>query len=130
VRFQVLTAASMMFRAVFWVVWLPPSSLMMEAVRTSETSVDNHFTRQYISEDNSERHEDSPHSGRSFDRDISYIACKRSIPVLRLECTVRSFDHSSLPRLHQSDEGHTVFNQSQTPLDDTFNKTSHEFPIQ
>jgi hypothetical protein len=28
--------------------------LMMEAVRTSETSVDNHFTRQYIPEDNSE----------------------------------------------------------------------------
>jgi hypothetical protein len=29
--------------------------LMMEAVRTSETSVDNQFTRQYIPEDNSER---------------------------------------------------------------------------
>jgi hypothetical protein len=28
---------------------------MMEAVRTSETSVDNHFTRQYIPEDNSEQ---------------------------------------------------------------------------
>jgi hypothetical protein len=27
---------------------------MMEAVRTSETSIDNHFTRQYIPEDNSE----------------------------------------------------------------------------
>jgi hypothetical protein len=27
---------------------------MMEAVRTSETSVDNHFTRQYNPEDNSE----------------------------------------------------------------------------
>jgi hypothetical protein len=27
---------------------------MMEAVRTSETSVDNHFTRQYNLEDNSE----------------------------------------------------------------------------
>jgi hypothetical protein len=32
------------------------SSLMMEAVRTSETSVDNHFTWQYIPEDNSEHH--------------------------------------------------------------------------
>jgi hypothetical protein len=30
--------------------------MMMEAVRTSETSVDNHFTRQYIPEDNSEQH--------------------------------------------------------------------------
>jgi hypothetical protein len=29
---------------------------MMEAVRTSETSVDNHFTQQYIPEDNSEHH--------------------------------------------------------------------------
>jgi hypothetical protein len=28
--------------------------LMMEAARTSETSVDNYFTRQYIPEDNSE----------------------------------------------------------------------------
>jgi hypothetical protein len=37
VRFKVLTAAS-----------------VMEAVRTSETSVDNHFTRQYIPEHNSE----------------------------------------------------------------------------
>jgi hypothetical protein len=32
------------------------SSLMTEAVRTSETSVDNHFTRQYNPEDNSEHH--------------------------------------------------------------------------
>jgi len=47
VRFQVLTAASMKFRIVFW-------DGMMEAVRTSETSVDNYFTRQYIPEDNSE----------------------------------------------------------------------------
>jgi hypothetical protein len=29
---------------------------MMEAVRTSETSVDNHFTRQYNPEDSSELH--------------------------------------------------------------------------
>jgi hypothetical protein len=28
----------------------------MEAVRTSETSIDNHFTRQYNPEDNSEHH--------------------------------------------------------------------------
>jgi hypothetical protein len=40
----------LMFRIVFWDV------LMMEAVRTSETSVDNYFTRQYIPEDNSEHH--------------------------------------------------------------------------
>jgi hypothetical protein len=29
---------------------------MLEAVRTSETLVDNHFTRQYNPEDSSERH--------------------------------------------------------------------------
>jgi hypothetical protein len=38
-----------MFRFVFW-------ALMMKATRTSETSVDNYFTRQYIPEDNSELH--------------------------------------------------------------------------
>jgi hypothetical protein len=32
------------------------SSLTMEAARTSETSVDNHFTRQYNPEDSSEHH--------------------------------------------------------------------------
>jgi hypothetical protein len=32
------------------------SSLMMEAVRTSETSVGNHFTRQYNPEGSSEHH--------------------------------------------------------------------------
>jgi hypothetical protein len=49
----------MMFRAVFWDI-LPYKMivLMMEAVRTSETSVDNHFTRQYIPEDSSEHHAD------------------------------------------------------------------------
>jgi hypothetical protein len=30
--------------------------MMMEAARTSETSVENYFTRQYIPEDNSELH--------------------------------------------------------------------------
>jgi hypothetical protein len=68
VRFQVLTAASMVFRIVFWNM-LPckiivdrrfrgtsqKTILMMEAVRTSETSVDNYFTRQYMAEDNSEQ---------------------------------------------------------------------------
>jgi hypothetical protein len=39
--------------------WKPSlimSSLMMEAVRTSERSVDNHFTRQHNPEDNSKHH--------------------------------------------------------------------------
>jgi hypothetical protein len=38
------------------IVMAPPTSgMMMEAARTSETSVDNYFTRQYIPGDNSER---------------------------------------------------------------------------
>jgi hypothetical protein len=32
------------------------SGMMMEGARTSETSVDNYFTRQYIPQDNSELH--------------------------------------------------------------------------
>jgi hypothetical protein len=47
----------MKFRFVFWDV-LPCKiiviALMLEAARTSETSVDNYFLRQYIPEDKSE----------------------------------------------------------------------------
>jgi hypothetical protein len=51
----------MKFRIVFWDVLrckiiVDRRMLMMEAARTSETSVDNYFTRQYIPEDNSELH--------------------------------------------------------------------------
>jgi hypothetical protein len=73
VSFQVLTAASMKFKIDFWDV-LPYkiivdrrfrgtcclhhrgllTALIMEAARTSETLVDNYFTRQYIPEDKSE----------------------------------------------------------------------------
>jgi hypothetical protein len=41
---------------------------MMEAVRTSETSVDNHFTRQYIPEDNSE--------GMSYDLKLLWLMAR------------------------------------------------------
>jgi hypothetical protein len=36
-------------------------ALLMEAARTSETSVDNYFTRQYIPEDKSEFHDSDSH---------------------------------------------------------------------
>jgi hypothetical protein len=42
---------------------------MMEAVRTSETSVDNHFTWQYIPEDNSE------HKDYYFEVPLNAITC-------------------------------------------------------
>jgi hypothetical protein len=44
----------MKFRFVFWDVLPCETALMMEAARTSETSVENYFTRQYIPEDKSE----------------------------------------------------------------------------
>jgi hypothetical protein len=71
VRFQVITAASMKLKIVFWDVlpckiivdrrfrgtlclrhkgWL----FLIKAARTFEMSVDNYFTRQYIPEDKSE----------------------------------------------------------------------------
>jgi hypothetical protein len=55
VKFQVLTAASMMFRVVFWDILLC-KIIVYRRFRGaySETSVDNHFTLQYIPEDNSE----------------------------------------------------------------------------
>jgi hypothetical protein len=43
----------LMFRIVFWDVL--PCKMVVDR-RTSETSFDNHFTRQYIPEDNSELH--------------------------------------------------------------------------
>jgi hypothetical protein len=42
----------MMFRIVFWDIL--PCKMIIGAIRTSEKSVDNNFTWQYIPEDNSE----------------------------------------------------------------------------
>jgi hypothetical protein len=52
--------------------------MMMEAVRTSETSVDNHFTRQYIPEYNSEHHKqekfiNSPTEGTAVTSNVSLL---------------------------------------------------------
>jgi hypothetical protein len=51
---------------------------MMEAARTSETSVDNYFTRQYIPEDNSELHTRRRENLKSHDvkiaRKVMWIA--------------------------------------------------------
>jgi hypothetical protein len=52
----------MKFRFIFWdellckIIADRLIALMMEAARTSETSIDNYFTRQYIPEDKSELH--------------------------------------------------------------------------
>jgi hypothetical protein len=51
---------------------------MMEAVRTSETSVDNHFTRQYNPEDSSEHHSGLNHTAYTDIALYSYVVCTYS----------------------------------------------------
>jgi hypothetical protein len=62
-----------MFRFVFWDI-LPCKMIAFiirdEAVRTSVTPVDNHFTRQYIPEDNSEHHTRCRENLKSHNRNI------------------------------------------------------------
>jgi hypothetical protein len=48
---------------------------MMEAVRTSETSVDNNFTRQYIPEDNSEHHTRRRENLKSHNLSVCLCVC-------------------------------------------------------
>jgi hypothetical protein len=77
---------------------LPPLSfLMMEAVRTSETSVDNYFIRQYIPEDNSELHTRRRENMKSHSN--VFVCCKcpigtlyiaSSVGFLRLDATLSS----------------------------------------
>jgi hypothetical protein len=45
----------------------------MEAVRTSETSVDNHFTRQYNPEDSSEHHTRRRENLKSHNNRITHM---------------------------------------------------------
>jgi hypothetical protein len=53
---------------------------MMEAVRTSETSVDNHFTRQYNPKDSSD-HRMMMDAVSTFETSVSFYHTKqRSIP--------------------------------------------------
>jgi len=54
---------------------------MMEAVRTSETSADNHFTRQYILADNSEHHTRRRENLKSHTGDV-YLRHTQLRPVL------------------------------------------------
>jgi hypothetical protein len=49
----------------------------MEAVRTSETSVENHFTRQYIPEDNSEQNRKEFPMGKSGETVLDRIEARK-----------------------------------------------------
>jgi hypothetical protein len=62
---------------------------MMEAALTSETSVDNHFTRQYIPEDYSELHTRRLENLKSHilqDVSSSNYICRSSLPLSNLTC--------------------------------------------
>jgi hypothetical protein len=50
---------------------------MMEAVRTSETSVDNNFTRQYNPEDSSEHHCLKDVYICKYDREQSFLSTRK-----------------------------------------------------
>jgi hypothetical protein len=52
---------------------------MMEAVRTSETSVNNHFTRQYNPEDSSEHQIQSIYAAKAF---ILTKICSQRVPIM------------------------------------------------
>jgi hypothetical protein len=73
-------------KCVIWIIETH-SSLMMEAVHTSETSVDNYFTRQYIPEDNSEQRPGRFRKrGKTFMHDVSNskkqgVCVKGKVPV-------------------------------------------------
>jgi hypothetical protein len=62
---------------------------MMEAVRTSEMSVDNHFTQQYIPEDNSEQ-----------GKIIVYFSFKQKWPLNNLKNTTYFFNPEAEFRLN------------------------------
>jgi hypothetical protein len=59
---------------------------MMEAARTSETSVDNYFTRQYIPEDKSELHTRRCENLKSHNSSVVYLNLS---PVCLLEDQVK-----------------------------------------
>jgi hypothetical protein len=57
---------------------------MMETARTSETSADNYFTRQYIPEDNSELHTRRRENLKSHTAKILLILKKDSISLTKI----------------------------------------------
>jgi hypothetical protein len=79
--------------------------MMIEAARTSETSVDNYFTRQYIPEDNSEQR---------FESSTSILRClvvnKLTLFFIYVNDSYwdRTPDHSST-RLIRKLQGHQIY---------------------
>jgi hypothetical protein len=66
-------------------------SLMMGVVRTSETSVDNHFTRQYNPEDSSEHHNRrrenlKPHNWLMLFEEINTVDSEKHTKPINTKC--------------------------------------------
>jgi hypothetical protein len=66
-------------------------ALLMEAARTSETSVDNCFTRQYIPEDKSELHTRRHENFKShiFEDASSCIKSLHKLHKVKVDCGIR-----------------------------------------
>jgi hypothetical protein len=69
---------------------------MMEAVRTSETSVDNHFTRQYIPEDNSEQYL-CPSSVQELEKGLALFVIKSRGSSVSIVSDYGLGDRGSIP---------------------------------
>jgi hypothetical protein len=93
-----------MIRPTFHRCELPPSwSLMMEAVRTSETSVDKYFSRPYIPEDNSEHHTRRRENLKSDLVNLyeeATLRCIRRFESLRIKKAKRLCSAMPRPRSH------------------------------
>jgi hypothetical protein len=71
---------------------------MMEAVCTSETSVNNHFTGQYIPEDNSEHHTRCRENLKSHIRVIVSFSCPVILTSTDFERFVSAVVLANIPK--------------------------------
>jgi hypothetical protein len=82
---------------------------MMEAVRTSETSVDNNFTRQYIPEDNSEHHTRRRENLKSHENFYGRILRSNLFQLQRLGLYSVRRNHNTIKKCDLEESGDTLF---------------------
>jgi hypothetical protein len=82
--------------------------MMMKAVRTSETSVDNHITRQYIPEDNSEHHTRRRENLKSH-KSYKHTKQPDSIIYLRFIASVSNWQHHFAPEPEVQSEHFSLY---------------------
>jgi hypothetical protein len=83
--------------------------MMMETVHTSETSVDNNFTWQYISEDNSELHTRRRENFKSHSKGVPYDTVINNTAKIANEYKIAAFNEwlknmNNLPLEKQNQE--------------------------